>query len=117
MTAKPKFPLGKILATPAALKAIADAAKVPPSSLTNIRCLIGARSVRAMPRLNDEALVDGSRLLSACCLPALLPQSFQRFLPPLTPRCRRLRAFPGPVRRRSRKEHRGRHFLVAATHS
>ena len=80
MTAKPKFPLGKILATPAALKAVADSGQSPAVFLDKHAAGDWGEVCKSDAALNDEALVDGSRLLSACCLPALLPQSFQRFL-------------------------------------
>jgi hypothetical protein len=62
---KPKFNLGQILATPGALEALQEAGP-------NVQFFL-ARHARADwgdvcdedKRLNDQALVDGSRLLSA----------------------------------------------------
>ncbi|MGO8744676.1 MAG: hypothetical protein ACLQNE_01680 [Thermoguttaceae bacterium] len=65
MTAKPKFPLGKILATPAALKAIAEAGQSPAVFLDRHSQCDWGEVCKSDAALNDEALVDGSRLLSA----------------------------------------------------
>jgi hypothetical protein len=62
---KPKFSLGQIVATPGALEALQESGQSPQFFL--------ARHVRGDwgevcdedKRLNDQALVDGSRLLSA----------------------------------------------------
>ena len=62
---KPKFALGQILATPGALEALQESGQTPQFFL--------ARHVRGDwgevcpedAQLNDQALVDGSRLLSA----------------------------------------------------
>ena len=66
MTAKPKFPLGKILATPAALKAIADSGQSPAVFLDRHSQCDWGEVCKSDAALNDEALVDGSRLL---CVP------------------------------------------------
>ena len=65
MVGKPKFSLGQILATPGALAALQESGQTPQFFL--------ARHVRGDwgevcaedKLLNDQALVDGSRLLSA----------------------------------------------------
>lgn len=62
---RPRFQLGQILATPGALEALQDSGQ-------NVQFFI-ARHIRGDwgevcdddKRLNDQALVDGSRLLSA----------------------------------------------------
>ena len=62
---KPKFPLGQLVATPGVLRALEEAGQSPAYFL--------ARHVQGDwgevndedKRLNDQALVDGSRLLSA----------------------------------------------------
>jgi hypothetical protein len=62
---KPKFSLGRLLATPGALRALEESGQTPQFFL--------ARHVRGDwgevcqedKMLNDQALVDGSRLLSA----------------------------------------------------
>ena len=62
---KPKFSLGQIVATPGALEALQESGQTPEFFL--------AKHVRGDwgevcpedARLNDQALVDGSRLLSA----------------------------------------------------
>jgi hypothetical protein len=62
---KPKFSLGQVVATPAALKALEDAGQSPAFFLD--RHIQGDwGTVNAEDKqLNDQALVDGSRLLSA----------------------------------------------------
>ena len=65
MVGKPKFNLGQILATPGALEALEESGQTPQFFL--------ARHVRGDwgdvcdedKMLNDQSLVDGSRLLSA----------------------------------------------------
>ena len=62
---KPKFPLGQILATPGALRALEEAGQSPAFFLE--RHLNGdwGEVCDEDKRANDQALVDGSRLLSA----------------------------------------------------
>ena len=61
----PKFALGQILATPGALKTIQKADQSAVGFLErHARCDCGEVS-EADRRLNEEALIDGSRLLSA----------------------------------------------------
>ncbi len=62
---KPKFRLGRTLATPGALKALQEAGQSPDFFL--IRHIQGdwGEVDDDDKRLNDEALVDGTRLLSA----------------------------------------------------
>lgn len=65
MTGKPKFSLGQIVATPGALEALQESGQTPQLFL--------ARHVRGDwgevcdedKGLNDQSLIDGSRLLSA----------------------------------------------------
>jgi len=61
----PKFHLGQVLATPGALEALDASGQTPTDFLArHIRCDWGELSDEDR-RLNDEALIDGSRLLSA----------------------------------------------------
>ena len=62
---QPKFPLGQVLATPAALKAIEDAGQTPEFFLDRHVQGDWGEVCDEDKRANDEALVDGSRLLSA----------------------------------------------------
>lgn len=66
---KPLFDLGQIVATPAALAALEEA-KVSPSSLI-ARHVTGdwGDLTQADRQLNDDALKDGSRILSSYILP------------------------------------------------
>jgi hypothetical protein len=65
LVVKPKFPLGQVLATPAALKALEQSGQSPEFFVEkHIQGDWGMVSEEDK-RLNDEALVDGSRLLSA----------------------------------------------------
>jgi len=65
LSGKPKFDLGQLLATPGALEALAESNQTPAEFI--------ARHVRGDwgdlcqedKRANDQALVDGSRILSA----------------------------------------------------
>jgi hypothetical protein len=65
MNKKPKFELGQIVATPGALEALEEAGQSPGFFLE----MHAAGSWGEIPeedkRANDEALVDGSRILSA----------------------------------------------------
>ena len=65
---KPDFPIGKLLATPAAMEALQDA-------YVDIIELVERHIAKDWgdlsdddKKLNDEALHDGSRILSACIL-------------------------------------------------
>ncbi len=60
-----KFQLGQIVATPAALKAIADSGQSPAFFLDRHAEGDWGEVDAGDKRLNDQALVDGSRLLSA----------------------------------------------------
>ncbi len=62
---QPKFSLGQILATPAALKAIEDAGQTPAFFLEKHVQGDWGEVCADDRRANDEALVDGSRILSA----------------------------------------------------
>jgi hypothetical protein len=60
-----KFPLGQSVATPAALKAIEEAGQTPAFFLDkHVRGEWG-EVCNGDKQLNDQALVDGSRILSA----------------------------------------------------
>jgi hypothetical protein len=60
-----KFPLGQIVATPAALEAIQEAGQTPDFFLDKHVTGDWGEVCSGDKKLNDEALVDGSRLLSA----------------------------------------------------
>jgi hypothetical protein len=62
---KPKFQLGQLLATPGALRVLEEAGQSPAFFLD--RHLVGdwGEVDAEDKRANDQALVDGSRLLSA----------------------------------------------------
>ena len=60
-----KFPLGQIVGTPGALEAIAQAGQTPAFFLNKHRSGDWGEVCDEDKRLNDQALVDGSRLLSA----------------------------------------------------
>lgn len=60
-----KFNLGDIVGTPAALKAIADAAQHTGDFLSRHMEGDWGEVCDGDKRLNDEAVVDGSRILSA----------------------------------------------------
>ncbi len=60
-----RFPLGRILATPAALKAIEEAGQAPAVFLDRHSQGDWGEVCKSDAALNDQALVDGSRLLSA----------------------------------------------------
>jgi hypothetical protein len=62
---QPKFNLGRTLATPAALKAIEDAGQTPEFFLEKHVQGDWGEVDDDDKRSNDQALVDGSRLLSA----------------------------------------------------
>lgn len=65
--ARPKFVLGQVVATPGALEALQDAGQSPSEFLNrHVRGDWGQVSPDDA-KLNDEALVDGSRLLSSYC--------------------------------------------------
>ena len=60
-----KFSLGQLLATPGAFRRCRRAAKPQRSSSAATPTPIGAKSATRIRRLNDQSLIDGSRLLSA----------------------------------------------------
>ena len=62
---KPKFQLGQTLATPGALKAMEEAGQSPAFFLDQHMQGRWGEVCDEDKRLNDQALVDGSRLLSA----------------------------------------------------
>jgi hypothetical protein len=64
-SSKAKFPMGQILATPGALEALTEAGQTPAEFL--VRHVQGdwGEVCAEDKALNEEALIDGSRLLSA----------------------------------------------------
>jgi hypothetical protein len=62
---KPKFPLGQVVATPAALKAIEDAGQTPAFFLEKHVSGDWGEVCDEDRRLNDVAIGNGDRLLSA----------------------------------------------------
>lgn len=60
-----KFPLGQIVATPGALEAITEAGQTPDFFLDKHASGDWGEVCDGDKRLNDEALVNGERLLSA----------------------------------------------------
>ena len=62
---KPKFQLGRLLSTPAALKAIQDAGQEPAFFLEKHAAGEWGDVCADDGQANDQALVDGSRILSA----------------------------------------------------
>ena len=65
-TARAKFHPGQIVATPGALEAIRDSGQSPEVFLgAHLEGYWGGDLCDEDRRLNDEALIDGSRLLSA----------------------------------------------------
>ena len=62
---KPKFNLGQILATPGALEALQESGQTPQFFLSKHVHGDWGEVCVSDAQLNDQALVDGSRLLSA----------------------------------------------------
>lgn len=62
---KPKFPLGQILATPGALDALAEAGQTPLDFLIRHAACDWGELSDDDKKLNEVALVDGSRIMSA----------------------------------------------------
>lgn len=62
---KPKFPLGQLVATPGALRALQEAGQSPGYFLERHVNGDWGEVNDEDKRANDQALVDGSRLLSA----------------------------------------------------
>ena len=62
---KPKFPLGQLVATPGALRALQEAGQSPAFFLERHVAGDWGEIDEEDKRLNDEALVNGDRLLSA----------------------------------------------------
>jgi hypothetical protein len=63
---RPKFNPGRILATPGSLEAISASGQSPDVFLgAHMDCYWGIDLCEEDRRLNDQALIDGSRLLSA----------------------------------------------------
>jgi hypothetical protein len=65
MNDKPKFQLGQLLATPGALKALEESGQSPAFFLERHAAGDWGQLSESDKRLNDQALVDGSRILSA----------------------------------------------------
>ncbi len=64
-TAKPKFPLGQILATPGAIEALQQSNQLPGEFLARHVAGDWGEVCADDKALNDESLIDGSRILSA----------------------------------------------------
>lgn len=63
---KPKFNLGQLLSTPAALQAMEESGQTPMDFIArHLRGDWGDELCEEDRRLNDQSLVDGSRILSA----------------------------------------------------
>lgn len=62
---KPKFDLGQLLSTPGALEALAESGQTPAEFLARHVCGNYGELCEEDKRLNDQAISDGSRLLSA----------------------------------------------------
>jgi len=62
---KPKFSLGQLLSTPGALEALQESGQSPMEFLARHFRGDWGELCEEDKRLNDQALVDGSRLLSA----------------------------------------------------
>lgn len=62
---KPRFDLGRLLATPGALRAMEEAGQTPLDFITRHARGDWGELCEEDKKLNDEALVDGSRLLSS----------------------------------------------------
>src|SRR5476649_2818198 len=65
MTSKPKFSLGQILATPGALDALQESGQTPQFFLAKHVVGDWGEVCDEDKALNDQSLIDGSRLLSA----------------------------------------------------
>lgn len=64
-SAKPKFPLGQVLATPGAVEALQKSNQLPGEFLTRHVTGDWGEVCADDKALNDESLIDGSRILSA----------------------------------------------------
>ena len=63
---RPKFSLGQVLATPGALELLKKNGQSPADFLNrHIQCDWGEELCEEDRQLNDQALIDGSRILSA----------------------------------------------------
>ena len=62
---KPKFGLGQLLATPGALEALEESGQTPQFFLAQHSRGNWGEVCEEDKQLNDQALIDGSRLLSA----------------------------------------------------
>ncbi len=67
MNSTAKFPLGRVVATPGALEALAASGQSPDYFLGRHVAGDWGQVSAGDQRLNDEALRDGSRLMSAYC--------------------------------------------------
>lgn len=63
-TQSPRFPLGQVVATPGALEALSESGESPAIFLARHVDKDWGEVCQEDWRLNDEALADGSRLLS-----------------------------------------------------
>jgi hypothetical protein len=64
-TAMPKFKLGRIVATPAALSALEESGQQPDIFLRRHLCGDWGDTCADDKKANDQALIDGTRLLSS----------------------------------------------------
>lgn len=64
-SAKPKFPLGQVLATPGAVEALQKSNQLPGAFLARQVAGDWGEVCPDDKALNDESLIDGSRILSA----------------------------------------------------
>ena len=65
LNGKPKFTLGRLLATPGALAALEDAGQTPLDIISRHVAGDWGDIFPDDKQLNDQALIDGSRILSA----------------------------------------------------
>jgi hypothetical protein len=79
-TKRPRFSLGQVVATPGALGEIRDAGQSPSDFLARHAACDWGDLDDDDRRMNDEALIDGSRLLSA-----YLTRMVGRIIPKSTP--------------------------------
>jgi len=62
---KPKFPIGQLVSTPAALEALSQSSQTPQEFVRRHQAGDWGQVSKADGKANDVALIDGSRILSA----------------------------------------------------